>query len=929
MKYLKVVLTLLAVLSTLAAHAQSLDGAVMVGGVTTSEAVFSLRVTADANVQIEYSTDAGFAGSLLSGMVAANAGSYLFAKVSVSGLSANTLYYYRPVINGNAVMDSVERSFRSFPSANADETFSFYFGSCQEAGDDPQSVQGELFNEMVAAGTPLFFLQQGDWGYPDTTDGEAGQPGNYFSLDYDNVVNSFAARYRTNFPTSELLRRTAVAYVYDDHDFVDNNCDMTYPAPARNNTIAGYQQFFPHYPLGNATYGVWQKFSAGDADFFLLDDRAQRRPNIEPFSYSNVGPLTYWDFNAADDHRILDGDQSVLNDQMEWLCQCLSESDAQWKFISTGVAFNPAIRAAIELALLLQNTSYDPVTIPGPNGPVVYPVFQIAIEFSDQWAGFPASVAKLVKCIRDNNIQNVVMLSGDSHNSAIDNGENSIIPEIMCSGLDRTNSRTVAIQEQFGINIWNRGGHHVLLPNEAFGNSYARVTVFGQDSVLLQIIAEGGAQLGQHMIYPGYLPDAVSSVFAPYALPYGNVELCEQPGAQAFILASTSCDTLRVYNIVSSSSEFIVYHPTSFNVAPGTAATIPVLYAPQNTGLDQAALLIFSNDSDSPDTVYLQGNGVMPAGTCTNPIVVPGVFEYETVSNSCCAQNLVDGFDCEGLYWGIENDVIYQFTILEPAAVTLVAMTPDSNAQILVFTDCSDPLGSCLESDVALFPGAPATINAALAAGTYYVATTAQFNTACGPIALSISSDVRLPVELVSFDATVEASKVVLNWQTGSESDPVTFEIHRDGVLMSRIEGQGSAAAGADYRFEDANVSANETYHYELSALNLDGSREALGTQTVELSGDLSTPTTFELHQNYPNPFNPETSIRFDLAEASDVTLSIFNIAGQEVATLANGAMNAGSHVVNFDGANLTSGVYFYRLTAGEYTAQMKMVLLK
>ena len=109
----------------------------------------------------------------------------------------------------------------------------------------------------------------------------------------------------------------------------------------------------------------------------------------------------------------------------------------------------------------------------------------------------------------------------------------------------------------------------------------------------------------------------------------------------------------------------------------------------------------------------------------------------------------------------------------------------------------------------------------------------------------------------------------------------------------------------------------------------MNGNREELGGRTVELTGDAVMPISFALHQNYPNPFNPETSIRFDLVENSLVNLTIYNVAGQEVANLVNGNMTAGSHTVNFDGANLTSGVYLYRLTAGEFTSTMKMVLMK
>ncbi|GJQ62363.1 MAG: hypothetical protein SCALA702_14160 [Melioribacteraceae bacterium] len=88
-------------------------------------------------------------------------------------------------------------------------------------------------------------------------------------------------------------------------------------------------------------------------------------------------------------------------------------------------------------------------------------------------------------------------------------------------------------------------------------------------------------------------------------------------------------------------------------------------------------------------------------------------------------------------------------------------------------------------------------------------------------------------------------------------------------------------------------------------------------------------PDEFSLEQNYPNPFNPSTKIRFNLPEANNVKLSVYNTLGQEVATLVNSYMNAGSYEFNFDASDLTSGIYFYSVTAGNYSSIKKMILIK
>ena len=97
----------------------------------------------------------------------------------------------------------------------------------------------------------------------------------------------------------------------------------------------------------------------------------------------------------------------------------------------------------------------------------------------------------------------------------------------------------------------------------------------------------------------------------------------------------------------------------------------------------------------------------------------------------------------------------------------------------------------------------------------------------------------------------------------------------------------------------------------------------------VEDETDSSIPTKFELSNNYPNPFNPTTRIKFSLPESGMVTLKVYNILGQEVRTLVNREMSAGSYDVNFNASNLASGVYIYSISAGAYHATKKMMLLK
>ena len=93
--------------------------------------------------------------------------------------------------------------------------------------------------------------------------------------------------------------------------------------------------------------------------------------------------------------------------------------------------------------------------------------------------------------------------------------------------------------------------------------------------------------------------------------------------------------------------------------------------------------------------------------------------------------------------------------------------------------------------------------------------------------------------------------------------------------------------------------------------------------------GNSPLPNGFELTQNYPNPFNPATNITFSLPAAGHVGLDVYNILGQRLVTLVDRPMEAGVHQLEFDGAHLPSGIYFYRLVQGERTSTKKMILLK
>lgn len=137
-----------------------------------------------------------------------------------------------------------------------------------------------------------------------------------------------------------------------------------------------------------------------------------------------------------------------------------------------------------------------------------------------------------------------------------------------------------------------------------------------------------------------------------------------------------------------------------------------------------------------------------------------------------------------------------------------------------------------------------------------------------------------------------------------------------------------SDTTGLDVVSSGFSLSAG-SHKFVLSGANVYIDQVQLIKQTVSSAGDVGVPERYALAQNYPNPFNPTTTINFTLAKASNVKLTVYNVLGQKVATLVDTHMYPGAYSVQFDAKTLASGVYFYRLEAGGFTADKKMLLVK
>ncbi len=207
---------------------------------------------------------------------------------------------------------------------------------------------------------------------------------------------------------------------------------------------------------------------------------------------------------------------------------------------------------------------------------------------------------------------------------------------------------------------------------------------------------------------------------------------------------------------------------------------------------------------------------------------------------------------------------------------------------------------------------------------------TSTFNTAFW---IAVEQEIR-PVDFIKFVAAMREGDVILEWSTATELNNLGFEVQRSSkgsefITAGFVNGKGTVSEIQNYTFTDRKLEVGN-YSYRLKQNDYDGTFEFSDIVEVEVL----PPNVFSLEQNYPNPFNPGTKIKFSLASDSKVTLTVFDVLGQEVANLIRGNLAAGSYEIDFNASNINSGVYFYRIDATgvegtNFTSVKKMIVTK
>ncbi|MBP9192468.1 MAG: VCBS repeat-containing protein [Ignavibacteria bacterium] len=204
-------------------------------------------------------------------------------------------------------------------------------------------------------------------------------------------------------------------------------------------------------------------------------------------------------------------------------------------------------------------------------------------------------------------------------------------------------------------------------------------------------------------------------------------------------------------------------------------------------------------------------------------------------------------------------------------------------------------------------------------------------------VAILLNGDIPLPVELSSFTSETETNNITLNWTTSSEENNAGYDIEKTmfNVQSSMfndnwskagfVKGNGTTNNTINYTFTDKNLQSGK-YKYRLKQTDFNGN-----FKYYELSNEVTigVPDKFYLSQNYPNPFNPTSNLGFGISKLGFISLKVYDSQGKEVAVLVNENKAPGYYNIQFDGSNLSSGVYYYRLESKGFVQTKRMMLLK
>ncbi len=201
-----------------------------------------------------------------------------------------------------------------------------------------------------------------------------------------------------------------------------------------------------------------------------------------------------------------------------------------------------------------------------------------------------------------------------------------------------------------------------------------------------------------------------------------------------------------------------------------------------------------------------------------------------------------------------------------------------------------------------------------------------------------VTSALTVPSGFLDFGAVWDSigNQVKISWGVNSENSINRYAIERssDGSSFAEVgsvTAKGNTDTTARYSYYD-NVANLASAKYRIRQITNDGGQETtpiINFNLTNVNGEYFSPLSFDLQQNYPNPFNPVTTIQFQLANDGHTQLKVYDILGREISIVINQELKAGIHKINWDSSKIASGVYFYRLSSGNFVDTKKMIVAK
>jgi alkaline phosphatase D len=353
------------------------------GEISATGAVLWARGSGAGDLQFDVAESADFAAVVMTATVAIDAATDFTGKTPIDGLAADTTYYYRvALVTGDVTSQRAAGQFTTAPATTTAAPLNFVFGACLGGQNYCRDkATGWVIFDQMAAAQPDFFMITGDSIYVDTAcDGDKNVPGAEGPF---HDLEGYRTRYRYHLEDThyaEFLATTPVYTTWDDHELINDFGGPQIKSLNADLLKAGTQAYFEYWPLtGNAEEPnrIYRQIRYGaHADFFILDTRSYRDPNVN------------WDPHP----RTLKPKTMLGAEQFAWLQQGLADSDATWKFIVTSV-------------------------------PLAYPTGfpQPEVDGRDGWAnytersGYESELLALTFYLATHNIRNVVFLAGDTH----------------------------------------------------------------------------------------------------------------------------------------------------------------------------------------------------------------------------------------------------------------------------------------------------------------------------------------------------------------------------------------------------------------------------------------------------------------------------------------------------------------------------------